>query len=92
MQIGEVARRTSLTVDAIRFYEKRKLLPKADRSAGRFRLYTEGTVERLHFIQQMQGLGFSLHEVGELIQLRERKVEACESVRQLISILSFGPL
>lgn len=85
MQIGEVAKRTSLTVDAIRFYEKRKLLPKAVRSAGRFRLYGASTVERLHFIQQMQGLGFSLHEVGELIQLRESKVEACESVRELLT-------
>ena len=84
MQIGEVAKRTSLTVDAIRFYEKRKLLPKAVRSAGRFRLYGEGTIERLHFIQQMQGLGFSLREVGELIQLRERKVDACESVKELV--------
>src|SRR5579864_5017516 len=85
MQIGEVAKRSSLTVDAIRFYEKRKLLPKALRSAGRFRLYGASTVERLHFIQQMQGLGFSLREVEELIQLRERKVDACESVRQLLT-------
>jgi DNA-binding transcriptional MerR regulator len=84
MQIGEVAQRTSLTVDAIRFYEKRKLLPKAVRSAGRFRVYGEGTIERLRFIQQMQGLGFSLREVGELIQLRERKVDACESVKELL--------
>ena len=84
MQIGEVAMRTSLTVDAIRFYERHKLLPKAVRSAGRFRLYGEGTIERLHFIRQMQGLGFSLREVGELIQLRERKVDACESVRELL--------
>jgi DNA-binding transcriptional MerR regulator len=84
MQIGEVARRSSLTVDAIRFYEKRKLLPKAVRSAGRFRLYGQGTIERLHFIHQMQGLGFSLREVGELIQLRERKVDACESVKELL--------
>jgi DNA-binding transcriptional MerR regulator len=81
MQIGEVAKRTSLTVDAIRFYEKRRLLPKAVRTAGRFRLYGEGTIERLRFIQQMQGLGFSLREVGELIQLRDRKVDGCESVR-----------
>jgi MerR family transcriptional regulator, copper efflux regulator len=85
MQIGEVAKHTSLTVDAIRFYEKRKLLPKPLRSAGRFRLYGDGIVERLNFIQQMQGLGFSLREIGELIQLRERKVEACESVRQLLT-------
>jgi MerR family copper efflux transcriptional regulator len=84
MQIGEVAKRTSLTVDAIRFYEKSRLLPKAVRSAGRFRLYEEGTIERLHFIQQMQGLGFSLREVGELIQLRERKVDAWESVKGLL--------
>jgi len=47
-------------------------------------LYGEGTVERLHFIQQMQGLGFSLREVGELIELRERKVDACESVKELL--------
>ena len=84
MQIGEVAQRTSLTVDAIRFYEKRKLLPKAVRSAGRFRVYGEGTIERLRFIRQMQGLGFSLREVGELIQLRKRKVDACESVKELL--------
>jgi DNA-binding transcriptional MerR regulator len=84
MQIGEIAKRTCLTVDAIRFYEKRKLLPRTIRSAGRFRLYGESSVERLHFIQQMQGLGFSLREIGELIQLRERKVEACDSVRHLL--------
>ena len=92
MQIGEVSKRTSLTVDAIRFYEKRRLLPKAVRSAGRFRLYGEGTIERLHFIQQMQGLGFSLREVGELIQLRERKVDACESVKELLKELLTKPV
>ena len=85
MQIGEIAKRTFLTVDAIRFYEKRKLLPRAVRSAGRFRLYGESSIERLHFIQQMQGLGFSLREVGELIQLRERKMDACDSVRELLN-------
>ncbi len=84
MQIGEVAERTALTVDAIRFYEKRNLLPKAVRSTGRFRLYTEDTIERLRFIRQMQGLGFSLREVGELIELRAHKVEACEAVKELL--------
>lgn len=84
MQIGEVAQRTSLTVDAIRFYEKRKLLPEAERSAGRFRLYTEDAVERLRFIQQTQRLGFSLREVRELIRLREGKADACESMTKLL--------
>jgi MerR family transcriptional regulator, copper efflux regulator len=57
MQIDEIAKRTFLTVDAIRLYERRKLLPRAVRSTGRFRLYTENSVERLRFIEQMQGLG-----------------------------------
>ena len=62
MQIGELAKRTALTADAIRFYEKRRLLPKPIRSTGRFRLYTDDDTERLRFIQQVQGLGFSLAE------------------------------
>lgn len=81
MHIGEVAERTSLTVDAIRFYERRKLLPNPGRSAGGFRMYSEETIERLHFIRQVQKLGFSLREINELIELRAYKVDACESVR-----------
>ena len=84
MQIGELAKRTSLTVDAIRFYERRQLLPKATRSTGGFRLYTTDDIERLHFIRQMHALGFSLGEIGELIDLRTRKIAACESVRGLL--------
>jgi len=84
MQIGELAKRTTLTVDTIRFYEKRQLLPKAIRSAGGFRLYKTGDIEQLHFIRQMNELGFSLREIRELIELRTRKVAACESVRELL--------
>ena len=84
MQIGELAKRTTLTVDAIRFYEKRRLLPKPVRSTGRFRLYTDDDTERLRFIQQAQGLGFSLTEVRELVDLRTRKIDACKSVRLLL--------
>ena len=53
MQIGEGAKRVSLTVDANRFHERRRLLPRPDRTAGRFRLHTEDAVERLGFVQQI---------------------------------------
>ena len=82
MQIGEVAGRTALTVDAIRFYEKRNLLPKAGRSASRFRLYTEDAIERIRFIRQMQGLGFSLHEIKELLALRVKAGFSSADVRR----------
>ena len=84
IQIGELAKRTTLSVDAIRFYEKRQLLPKAPRSTGGFRLYTAGDIDQLHFIRQMHTLGFSLREIRELIELRTRKVAACGSVRELL--------
>lgn len=83
-QIGELSKRSELSVDAIRFYERRKLLPTPIRTAGRFRLYTENDVERLHFIRQMQTLGFSLAEITRLAQLRADKGHACESVREFL--------
>lgn len=84
MQIGELAKRTALTVDAIRFYEKQQLLPKPARSAGRFRMYSSGDIERLNFVRQMHELGFTLREIRDLMDLRTHKIEACESVRDLL--------
>jgi DNA-binding transcriptional MerR regulator len=84
MQIGEAAKRAALTVDAIRFYEKRSLLPKPPRTVGRFRLYSNDDVARLDFIRQMQGLGFSLREVRQLLDLRGHALNACHEVRDLL--------
>jgi len=84
LRIGELASRAAMTVDAIRFYEKRGLLPKAQRSTGHFRVYGPHDLERVRFIQQMQALGFSLREIRELVELRTRKTEACETVRKLL--------
>jgi DNA-binding transcriptional MerR regulator len=84
LRIGELASRAAMTVDAIRFYEKRGLLPKAQRSAGHFRVYGPRDLDRVRFIRQMQALGFSLREIRELVDLRTRKTEACETVKQLL--------
>jgi MerR family Zn(II)-responsive transcriptional regulator of zntA len=83
-QIGELARRTDLSIDAIRFYERRKLLPAPFRSAGRFRLYTTDDIERLQFVQRMQRLGFSLEEVKKLMAIRADKAHACATVRHFL--------
>jgi len=83
-QIGELARRTDLSIDAIRFYERRKLLPLAFRSPGRFRLYTTDDIARLQFVQRMQRLGFSLEEVKKLMAIRADKAHSCAAVRQFL--------
>jgi DNA-binding transcriptional MerR regulator len=84
-QIGELAKRTALSIDAIRFYERRKLLPPAICSAGRFRLYTTDDIERLRFVQRMQRLGFSLQEIRQLVAIRADKAHACAAVHQFLN-------
>ena len=84
LQIGRVAQRTGLSVDAIRFYEKSGLLPRPARTQGGYRLYQEGEVADLEFIQQAQQLGFSLNEIRELFSIRRHPHEVCEHVRDLI--------
>lgn len=84
IQIGQAAKLTALSVDCIRFYERQKLLPTPTRTERRFRLYTSIDLDRLRFIQQMQGLGFSLREIKQLLDLRSHGVEACSAVRDLL--------
>ena len=86
MQIGRVAKETRLTVDAIRFYERQGLLPRAPRSEGGFRVFTEADVASLRLLQQMQSLGFSLAEIRELLTLRRDDAHACEHVRDRLDV------
>jgi DNA-binding transcriptional MerR regulator len=84
VRIGEAAQRAKLSIDAIRFYERRALLPRAPRTIGHFRLYTADDIARLTFIKQMQGLGLSLQEIKQLLHLRDRGGHACREVRDLL--------
>src|SRR5215831_14268106 len=85
IQIGEAAEQAKLSIDTIRFYERRALLPRTPRTEGHFRLYTANDVARLTFIKQMQGLGFSLQEIKQLLDLRDRGGHACGEVKNLLS-------
>ena len=82
MQIGIVAKKIGLSIDAIRFYERNALLPRALRTPGGFRQYAESDVETLAFIRRVQGLGFKLSEIRGLLQLRGNRLQPCVPVRQ----------
>lgn len=64
LSIGEVARRTGLSVATIRFYESRGLV-HARRSTGNQRVFRRADIRRLSFILIAQRLGFSLTDIGE---------------------------
>jgi MerR family mercuric resistance operon transcriptional regulator len=82
MQIGAMAKRIGLSADAIRFYERSSLLPRPARTQGGFRKYGESDVEILGFIRRVQGLGFTLKEVRELLNLRRSRLQSCAPVRR----------
>jgi MerR family copper efflux transcriptional regulator len=81
MQIGIVAKKIGLSVDAIRFYERNALLPRPPRTQGGFRQYAESHVETLAFIRRVQGLGFKLSEIRGLLSLRGNRMQPCALVR-----------
>ena len=82
MQIGTVGKRVGLSVDAIRFYERNALLPRPSRTQGGFRQYGESDVETLGFIRRVQNLGFTLREIGDLLELRRSRLQPCAPVRR----------
>ncbi len=71
-QIGEVADAVGLSLRTIRHYEEVGLVPPSGRSAGGFRLYTDEDVERLRLVGQMKPLDFTLDQMRELLELRDR--------------------
>jgi DNA-binding transcriptional MerR regulator len=84
IRIGKASERTGVSIDAIRFYEKRHLLDRAPRTQGGFRLFGAHDIQRIGFIRKAQQLGFSLPEIRELMVLQRDRAETCTHVRELL--------
>jgi DNA-binding transcriptional MerR regulator len=63
MRIGEFADRAGVSVDAVRFYERRGILHPAPRTAGGYRTFTSADLERVGLARQLQQLGLTVAEV-----------------------------
>lgn len=84
LRIGELARRAGVTAKAIRFYERKRILPPAKRAANRYRLYDDGAVGMLQFVKQATGLGLTLAEIKEIIAIRRGGRPPCAHVYGLL--------
>lgn len=82
--IGKVARRTGLSVNAIRFYQKRGLVPAPARTPAGYRIFAQAEIEDLQFVSKVQELGFSLTKIRELVILKRRAEHTCPEVSDLI--------
>lgn len=82
LTIGRAARTAGLNIETIRFYERKGLIAQPKRPSGSgARDYSGETVERLNFISQAKELGFSLAEIGELLEFRGEPDTSCSDVQ-----------
>lgn len=95
MRSGEVARAAGVNVQTLRYYERRGLIDDPERSLGGHRLYPDETVTVVRVIRAAQRLGFSLDEVGELVNdrgrsggLQERAAEKLQAIEEQIADLT----
>lgn len=73
LTIGEVARQAGVSVQTVRYYERRGMLPAPRRAESGYRKYPPETVSAIRFVRRAQHLGFTLAEVEELRALRDRR-------------------
>jgi MerR family mercuric resistance operon transcriptional regulator len=71
MTIGQLARQGGVNVETIRYYQRRGLLPVPGQDGGQggVRRYDGQILRRLRFIKSAQAAGFTLSEIGELLEL-----------------------
>ena len=81
MKIGEVAREAGVSVDTVRFYERRGVLPAAARRPSGYRAFDESTVERIRLARSLRQLGFTLDEVVDALRAHDAGGATCASER-----------
>ena len=81
--IGQIAQRTGIGIETIRFYERKGLIDEPPRKESGYRQYSEDAIARLMFIQQAKTLGFSLREINELLSLRKKPGITSGEIKQL---------
>ena len=83
MNIGTAAETTGVPAKTIRYYESIGLIPPAPRAENGYRHYTEFDVETLRFVQHSRRLGFSVKDVGNLLELWGDKDRSSADVKAL---------
>ena len=69
MTIKEVAERTGISADTLRYYERMGLIPPVPRTASGTRNYSEEFIDWITFVQQLKGIGMSLEAIVDYLEL-----------------------
>ena len=84
LKIGDIAKQTDVSVGALRYYETLKLLHPVERRDNGYRYYSLEAIQEVQFIKKAQSLGFSLEEIQQIIDVRNRGELPCPFVQDLL--------
>jgi len=84
MKIGDLAQTVGISVETIRFYEQKGLLPEPARTRGNFRDYSDEHVERLTMIRHCRALDMSHEEIQVLLETLDQPAESCLAVNTVL--------
>lgn len=85
LRIGEVARRSGLSVKTIRFYSDEGLIQPSGRSQGGYRLFREAVLEELSLIRTLKAMEIPLQDVRLLLESRRSGLCTCSSLQATIA-------
>lgn len=84
MRIGEAAKKSGISVDTLRYYEKEGLIAEPPRSSSGYREYSPDILHYLNFIRSAKAVGFSLKECRDLLAIFSRRdSHTCAEVKTL---------
>ncbi|WP_297576862.1 MerR family DNA-binding protein [uncultured Deefgea sp.] len=86
MNIGQAAQLSGLSSKMIRHYESLGLIKPQGRSAAGYRIFNDFDLSQLKFIYQSRVLGFSLEQIGQLLQLWKQEDRASIDVKLLAEL------
>jgi len=82
MLIGELSKRSGLTRDTIRFYEKKRLITVGwkERRDNNYKEYSEDILEKLLTIKRLKNFGFTLNEASDVLDMIELNEATCHNL------------
>lgn len=84
MKIGELSKKTGLSIDAIRFYEKSGLIKGPARTEGGYREFNKDAVAAIEFISHCRSLDIPISEIKKLLNVRSGSAKSCREANIVI--------